>query len=712
MIAVKQPRTICLISVHGLIRGADPELGRDADTGGQVRYVLDLARALGEHPQVDRVDLLTRQILGLSVGPEYAEPVEWIGDGARIVRIPFGPNRYLHKETLWPYLPEFVDQILRYFREEGGIPDVIHGHYADAGWTASRLARLLDVPLVFTGHSMGRIKQARLKDKGVDEESMERRYRISRRIAAEEAVIEAADLIVTSTQQEAEDQYGEYESTPRRPPVVIPPGIHLESFRPPRRGDREGPLVDEIGRFLEDPKKPWVLALQRPDERKNLAGLIRAFGEDDQLREMANLVLLIGTRNTIAEAPTSQRVVFDEMLRLIDDYDLYGHVAYPKRHEGGDVPDLYRSAARRHGVFVNPALTEPFGLTLIEAAASGLPMVAPEDGGPEDIVAHCRNGRLVDTSDPAAIARAIREILGDREAWRRLSRAGAKGAERHYSWAGHVRAYLREVGRVSSARQRRRAPYGPARRLVMAPRMLVSDIDNTLLGDDRALERLSRRLAARGEDLVFAVATGRTAESAVKVLEEHDVPPPDVVISSVGSELAYGFSRLVADFGWYRYIDHDWDADAVRDALAGIPGLTLQEESEQRSFKVSFYYGDEAPTPSRVRSRLREKRLRVKVIASHGRFLDVLPERAGKGEAVRYLASRWGMPLESVIVAGDSGNDADMLRLPCPGIVVGNASRELRSLRGRPGIYFAEGHHAEGIQEGLRHFMEDGEDQE
>jgi sucrose-phosphate synthase len=706
--AQAKPLSICLISVHGLIRGTDPELGRDADTGGQVRYVLDLARALGRHPEVAQVDLLTRQVLGLNVAPDYGEPIECLGDNARIVRLPFGPHRYLHKESLWPWLPQFVDQALIHFRGERRIPDVIHGHYADAGWAASRLSRLLDVPVVFTGHSMGRVKQARLRERGATDESMERRYRISRRIAAEEAVIEAADLIVTSTAQEASDQYGEYESAPRRPPVVIPPGIHLESFRPPRRGDRDGPLVEEISRFLRDPKKPWILALQRPDERKNLGTLIRAYGEEPQLRQKANLVLIIGTRTTIAGAPKSQRVVFDEMLRLIDDFDLYGHVAYPKRHDPAEVPGLYRATARRHGVFVNPALTEPFGLTLIEAAASGLPMVAPEDGGPENIMAHCRNGHLVDTSDPAAIAGAISAILGDRERWQRMSRSGAKGAERHYTWDGHVRDYLREVTRVSGARHGRREAHGPARRLVMARRMLVSDIDGTLLGDPGALERLSADLAARGDDLAFAVATGRTAESAVAVLAEHDVPPPDVVISAVGSELAYGFSNLIADFGWYRHIDHDWDPEAVRQLLQGTPGLELQEETEQRSFKISFYADASAPSPRRIRMQLRDAGLRTKVIASHGRFLDILPERAGKGEAVRYLARRWGMPLDAVIVAGDSGNDLDMLRLPCPGIVVGNAGRELHSLHGRSGIYFAEAQHAAGIAEGLRFFGVDG----
>ena len=70
------------------------------------------------------------------------------------------------------------------------------------------------------------------------------------------------------------------------------------------------------------------------------------------------------------------------------------------------MPELYRLAARRRGVFVNPALTEPFGLTLVEAAASGLPVVSTADGGPRDILDACGHGELVDATDPDAIAEA------------------------------------------------------------------------------------------------------------------------------------------------------------------------------------------------------------------------------------------------------------------------------------------------------------------
>ena len=73
-------------------------------------------------------------------------------------------------------------------------------------------------------------------------------------------------------------------------------------------------------------------------------------------------------------------------------------------------------------------------------------------------------------------------------------------------------------------------------------------------------------------------------------------------------------------------------------------------------------------------------------------------------EAVRYLADRWGLGLHHMLVAGDSGNDAEMLQTGATAVVVGNHSRELRGLRGKQGIYFADASYANGVLEGIEHF--------
>ncbi|MGD9386504.1 MAG: HAD family hydrolase, partial [Thioalkalispiraceae bacterium] len=117
---------IVLISVHGLIRGENLELGRDADTGGQTLYVIELARALAAHPDVARVDLLTRRVIDSKLDESYSAPQEKLAENAWIVRLNCGPRRYLRKEVLWPHLPGFIDSALQHIRNVGQVPDIVH----------------------------------------------------------------------------------------------------------------------------------------------------------------------------------------------------------------------------------------------------------------------------------------------------------------------------------------------------------------------------------------------------------------------------------------------------------------------------------------------------------------------------------------------------------------------------------------------------------
>ncbi|XP_050215109.1 sucrose-phosphate synthase 4 [Mercurialis annua] len=494
---------IVLISLHGLVRGENMELGRDSDTGGQVKYVVELARALANTKGVYRVDLLTRQITSPEVDCSYGEPIEMLtcppdasgSCGAYIVRLPCGPrDRYIPKESLWPYLPEFVDGALshivnmaRALGEEvnGGKPTwpyVIHGHYADAGEVASRLSGALNVPMVLTGHSLGRNKFEQLLKQGrLSKEDINATYKIMRRIEAEELGLDTAQMVATSTKQEIEEQWGLYDgfdlklerklrvrrrrgvsclgrNMPRM--LVIPPGMDFSyvtaqdsleddlksligSDRTPKKRNLP-PIWSEIMRFFTNPHKPTILALSRPDPKKNVTTLLKAFGECNRLRELANLTLILGNRDDIEDMSNSSSVVLTTVLKLIDRYDLYGQVAYPKHHKQSDVPDIYRLAAKTKGVFINPALVEPFGLTLIEAAAYGLPIVATKNGGPVDIIKALNNGLLVDPHDQKAIEDALLKLVADKNLWTDCRKNGLKNIHR-FSWTEHCRNYLSHI---------------------------------------------------------------------------------------------------------------------------------------------------------------------------------------------------------------------------------------------------------------------------
>ncbi|KAG4964434.1 hypothetical protein JHK85_039409 [Glycine max] len=484
---------IVLVSLHGLVRGENMELGRDSDTGGQIKYVVELARALAKMPGVYRVDLFTRQISSPEIDWSYGEPTEMLtagtdedddnigeSSGAYIIRIPFGPReKYLQKELLWPHIQEFVDGALAHIlnmskvlgeQVSGGKPvwpHVIHGHYADAGDSAALLSGALNLPMVLTGHSLGRNKLEQLLKQGrQSKEDINSTYKIMRRIEAEELSLDAAELVITSTRQEIDEQWGLYDGfdvklekvlrarvrrgvnchgrfMPRM--AVIPPGMDFSNVVT----QEDGPEVDgeltqltrgvdgsstkalptiwlEVMRFFTNPHKPMILALSRPDPKKNITTLLKAFGECRPLRELANLTLIMGNRDDIDEMSSGNASVLTTVLKLIDKYDLYGQVAYPKHHNQSDVPEIYRFAAKT------------------KAAAHGLPMVATKNGGPVDIHRALNNGLLVDPHDDIAIADALVKLLSEKNMWHECRKNGWKNIHL-FSWPEHCRTYLTRV---------------------------------------------------------------------------------------------------------------------------------------------------------------------------------------------------------------------------------------------------------------------------
>jgi sucrose-phosphate synthase len=714
--------TVHLFSLHGLIRSQNLEMGRDADTGGQVKYVLELGHHLSARKDIGRVDLFTRLIADKRVSPDYSQPIEEINEKFRIVRIQCGGRKYMRKERLWPHLEEYVDKVIKFIKRHGAMPDVVHGHYPDAGHVAMQLAEIFGLPFVYTGHSLGRAKMARLAEQGVGKADMIRRFKIDRRIDEEERILARADLVVTSTRHEVEDQYAMYHHKEVPTYRVIPPGIDIDTFYPFYHdllddADRsenaryaQASMLKELNRFFMAPDKPLILALSRPDKRKNIDGLVQAYGEDLELQSMANLAVFAGLRKDIDAMGDNEREVLTQMLLAMDKFDLYGKMAIPKKHDFEyEVPALYRIAAEKGGVFVNPALTEPFGLTLLEASATGLPIVATDDGGPNDIVRNCQNGILVDVSRTDQIGTALRRIIADKDLWERYSKNGIMNVRKHYTWDSHTRTYASAIGTLMRSNRRSHLSVSNpsdaiGRRLMRLRHFLISDIDNTLIGDDNEhLDALIQLLKTHRGRIGFGVATGRTADAARAILREHGLPDPDVLITSVGSAIFYGQNDRPGS-GWASHIANRWNREKIVNLLKGYDFLEYQEEAVQRKFKISYYMDPHPDRLARVHDHLLQNRCRYNLIYSHDRYLDILPFRASKGKAIRYLSYKWEIPLANFLVCGDSGNDEEMLRGEPKAVVVANYSHELKSLKGSRNVYFAARRCAGGIIDGLRHY--------
>jgi sucrose-phosphate synthase len=161
---------------------------------------------------------------------------------------------------------------------------------------------------------------------------------------------------------------------------------------------------------------------------------------------------------------------------------------------------------------------------------------------------------------------------------------------------------------------------------------------------------------------------------------------------------------MIYSTGWKAHIKHQWERERIKKLLAQFKFLQYQEDENQREFKISYYTSENPEYLEKVNRALVKNKINANVIFSHGQYLDILPYRASKGKAIRYLAYRWNIPSEHILVAGDSGNDSEMLKGDLLGVVVANYSSELEPLKGQKRIYFAGRKYAGGIVEGIDHY--------
>lgn len=716
---------IHLYNIHGLLRAGELEIGKDADNGGQLIYLMEMAKALSQRPEVSHVHIFTRRIEDPSLAVDYSREVEPVTDKLDIRRINCGGKRYLAKEKLWPCLDEFVTNSIQHIKKHKILPDWIHSHYADAGYVAAELSQFLNVPFAHTGHSLGIPKMMGLLKTGMTREELEKRYEFSSRFAAENRTLSHAEFVITSTEQEI-STYEPYENFNSAVFNPIPPGIDTQKFYPyfedelsngENRFDERQALHDlrsSLKLFFTDPDRPIIMALSRPDRKKNIQGLIHAYGTSRELQQMANLAIFAGVRKDINSMPIGEKETLTEILLLMDKYDLYGKIAIPKKTGSPmEIPALYRHCASRHGVFVNIALQENFGLTTLEAASSGLPTVVTNAGGPSEVVERCQCGVALDPTDTQAIQKALKELLLDQDYWQKCSKNGMKLVRDIYTWPAHVERYMQIVQENLEAsrgtgKRKSTQPKLISRRLKKAKKMIICDIDGTIVSpsqDNPGLEAFKAFLKNRPDNTLFGLATGRNRRLVQEVIKQFDLPRPDFTIASVGTEIVYDLEEHAIDQGWHKFIQYQWHPERIRNLLLNIEGLELQDADAQSQVKIS-YVSDliQEALHDEVHSVLGKDFYKINFTFSHGHYLDILPRRASKGRAVRYLASKLNVPLNQVVTFGDSGNDYDMLNGPMKSVVVSNHSEELEPLRGRKNTYFSDKPAASGILDGLNFF--------
>ena len=476
---------IVILSPHGYF-GQENVLGRP-DTGGQVVYILDQVRALEKEIRARLYDqgldisprlLVVTRLLPEAAGTTCDQRLEKITgtEGAYILRVPFRSEtgevvpHWISRFKVWPYLERFaLEAEKEILGELGSRPDLIIGNYSDGNLVACLLSQRLKVTQCNIAHALEKTKYLY---SALYWKEMEKDYHFSCQFTADLIAMNTANFIITSTFQEiagSDHSVGQYESygqfsMPGLQRVInginvfdpkfniVSPGADAEVYFP--YSNKEKRLMDlhpelktlvfgapgsDCRGSLDAPEKPLIFTMARLDRIKNITSLVEWYGNHPRLRNLANLLIVGGYIDSNKSDDAEEQEQIHRMHELMDRLNLDHQVRWlGLRLDKNLSGELYRYVADHQGVFVQPALFEAFGLTVIEAMTSGLPTFATCYGGPLEIIEDGISGFHINPNHGEATADRLADFLEScatvPKVWHNISQQGINRVESRYTW--------------------------------------------------------------------------------------------------------------------------------------------------------------------------------------------------------------------------------------------------------------------------------------
>ncbi|ACC74332.1 glycosyltransferase family 1 protein [Paraburkholderia phymatum] len=404
---------IAIISEH-----ASPlAVAGGVDSGGQNIYVAHVARQLQRSGH--QVDVFTRRDRALL-------PAISNMDGVRVIHVPAGPPLQLPKEQLLPYMGEFSDFLIGFFRRERTPYHVMHANFFMSGLAGLKVKRVLGVPLVTTFHALGRVRRVH---QGSDDGFPDERFDI------EDELVRHSDAIIAECPQDEADLVELYRADPVRIEIV-PCGFDAEEFHPLNR--------DAARHALGWPRKAFiVLQLGRIVQRKGIDNVIRGVGVlKSQHGIDARLYVVGGNSDTPNEFATPEIARLRGVAR---EAGVEPATTFVGRRGRESLREFYSAA----NVFVTTPWYEPFGITPVEAMACGTPVIGANVGGIRFSVREGETGWLVPPRDPAALAMRLAALQRDPALARRMGEAGLARAQAEFTWSGVAESLQAIYGRVA-----------------------------------------------------------------------------------------------------------------------------------------------------------------------------------------------------------------------------------------------------------------------
>jgi glycosyltransferase involved in cell wall biosynthesis len=433
---------IALISEHASPLAA---IG-GVDAGGQNIYVANVARQLVSRGY--RVDVFTR------CDNPALPPVVPVGHNIRVIHVPAGPPRDIPKEQLLPHMGEFAEFMVRYCAHANPGYDILHANFFMSGQVGMRVRQVLDIPLVMTFHALGHVRR---HNQGASDTFPEERIEI------ENALVRTADVIIAECPQDRIDLLTLYNADPRRIEIV-PCGFDASEFHPVARADARAALDWDADEFS-------ILQLGRLVPRKGIDNVIRA------LRVMFDEVTcgrpvklhIVGGPDYRIDVDRSPELA--RLSKLAHELGVAEHVDFVGRRDRDALRDFYSAA----DVFVTTPWYEPFGITPVEAMACATPVIGSNVGGIRTTVVDGETGFLVPPKQPEALAARLAQLRDDRCLAHRMGLAGARRANRHFTWSGVAEQLCAVYARLAGAPRGKATivPLPPVRTMTVKPAVPV-----------------------------------------------------------------------------------------------------------------------------------------------------------------------------------------------------------------------------------------------
>lgn len=242
----------------------------------------------------------------------------------------------------------------------------------------------------------------------------------------------------------------------------------------------------------------------------------------------------------------------------------------------------------------------------------------------------------------------------------------------------------------------------------MSIKLIVFDIDETLIdnhasSNDFFMQWNNFRFK---DQPLLCYNSGRLPNDILNLVKNKEIPKPDYIIAGVGTSI-YDFKKEKTIKEFSQVLEEGWDLEKVSQIMESLGDhISRQPDHFQNDFKSSWFY-DQAMEEDihKIEKLLRNVGLDVNVVYSSSRHLDILPKWANKGNSLEWLLRYLKIEAEETIVAGDSGNDSAMFKIPkINGIVVGNAQPELLHETRNLSVYYSEKLRHEAVFDGLSHY--------